>query len=453
MRIGRVLIAVADFRFSTDLAVRLEDEGMGWTIAPEGARAVRAVQTGLYDIVIADEEVCIDGSRSDSWALPSSTDPVVCVMASAALSECAVHDAIPNMVRVPGTNRAEVVRCIRRMLGLPEEGAKHRVPGPVLLVGNEPPVLDRINDALVSVEDIRPGRAGSPREARELLLTDSFGSVVVAESSDASMSQLLDIWMAPTTPVIGITPDERISAITRLLRRGCDDVLTLEEATRQGALAQSLRRAYARSRRRSIAAVLEEGRAELISSTLLAELIAEARVDRLTGLSNRAALEDAHAELHRRMIDEHAAYAVCMIDIDNFKEYNDKFGHLRGDKVLRQVAEALQSSVREGDFLARYGGEEFTVLIRHPTGSIARELGERFRAAVWSLALPGVDGRRITVSVGVSAREVGSRESAEAVLDRADKALYEAKRLGRNAVVVAGRPVEDEGTMVEGDAA
>ena len=125
-----------------------------------------------------------------------------------------------------------------------------------------------------------------------------------------------------------------------------------------------------------------------------------------------------------------------MIDIDKFKVLNDTYGHAAGDEVLRAVAAAIVSAVREDDVPARFGGEEFVVLLRNPGLDVAFEVGERVRAAVahldlGALAIPGV-----SVSVGVAVSDHADQPIGD-LIELADQALYRAKRAGRDRVVAA----------------
>jgi two-component system cell cycle response regulator len=125
-----------------------------------------------------------------------------------------------------------------------------------------------------------------------------------------------------------------------------------------------------------------------------------------------------------------------MIDIDRFKRLNDTFGHAVGDHVLRDVAKAIAGAVREDDVPARFGGEEFAVLLRNPSPEIAVEVGERVRRAVEALDTRSLGVPSVSVSVGVAVETVPDRP-IQAVIDDADRALYRAKRAGRNRVVAA----------------
>jgi diguanylate cyclase len=129
--------------------------------------------------------------------------------------------------------------------------------------------------------------------------------------------------------------------------------------------------------------------------------------------------------------------SILMIDIDHFKKFNDSFGHQVGDQVLRLVAKVLQDSVREGDLAARYGGEELMAMLPGATVDICANVAERIRRRISEARLTrratGEEISSVTVSIGVAQFRLA--ESAEAMIERCDRALYEAKRSGRNQTV------------------
>ena len=162
-------------------------------------------------------------------------------------------------------------------------------------------------------------------------------------------------------------------------------------------------------------------------ATLLAKLEQSARTDDLTGLLNRRAWEEQlPLEMARARRATHPL-CVAMLDLDYFKAYNDERGHQAGDRLLKQSTAAWASELRASDILARYGGEEFTVALPGCSLSDATSIVERLRSAMPS-------GQ--TVSAGVACWN--GRESAEELVGRADAALYEAKRTGRDRLVTAG---------------
>ena len=162
------------------------------------------------------------------------------------------------------------------------------------------------------------------------------------------------------------------------------------------------------------------------------------RTDPLTGLANRRHVEEALAREWSRQLREGGPLAVLMLDIDGFKAFNDTYGHQAGDECLRMVAKAIEASVRgPQDVPARYGGEEFIVVLPRSDLASASLVGERVRQKVEAL---GIVHKRspcssvVTVSVGAAATQPGAGESAEALIHRADDALYASKESGRNHV-------------------
>ena len=187
---------------------------------------------------------------------------------------------------------------------------------------------------------------------------------------------------------------------------------------------------------------LRAGRAELAaanaalsaSNTVLQELSV---TDSLTGLRNRTHLMETLATEIGRAGRLRHPFAALMIDIDHFKEYNDTQGHLSGDVVLARVATLFRESTRSIDYAARYGGEEFLVMLPETGVPEAARVAERIRARVEAETFG--DGKRaVTVSVGVAGFPTHG-DTPEALIAAADAALYEAKRGGRNRVVVAGQ--------------
>ena len=164
-----------------------------------------------------------------------------------------------------------------------------------------------------------------------------------------------------------------------------------------------------------------------------------AELDALTGMLNRNAIDLA---LSRAFIEAHKndqTLAVLFVDVDGFKLVNDTHGHACGDQCLRHLAEVLGRALRPGDLLGRYGGEEFLLLLPGPGDDQAREIGERIRLHVQESAVEWQGQTvKLTVSVGVATR-LAHELTPVAALERADRALYAAKREGRNRVVLAIR--------------
>jgi diguanylate cyclase (GGDEF)-like protein len=156
--------------------------------------------------------------------------------------------------------------------------------------------------------------------------------------------------------------------------------------------------------------------------------------DDLTGLYNRRYLTQRLSEELVRSFRHKGAFSVLMADVDEFKKYNDAFGHPAGDEVLKKVATILLNSTRSEDCTARYGGEEFAVLLTGTSGVVAQEVAERIRARVEAQQFAG---RKITLSIGI-AEFPENGQTADEVISNADEALYSAKRAGRNRVVRSG---------------
>ena len=165
---------------------------------------------------------------------------------------------------------------------------------------------------------------------------------------------------------------------------------------------------------------------------LNARLLEDSRRDPLTGLRNRRALveELPDVELDARRHDQSFAIAIC--DVDRFKAYNDRLGHIAGDQALRAIAATVRMQLRPGDTAYRYGGEELVLVLRDADTREALAAAERVRAAVEGAALAHPDDPRgvVTVSIGVAT----GKGDAPDMLARADRALYEAKHGGRNGV-------------------
>lgn len=186
--------------------------------------------------------------------------------------------------------------------------------------------------------------------------------------------------------------------------------------------------------------VSEHSALSIANRRLLLALRGQANTDGRTGLTNSRAFDET---VQRRLATkpEGERAAILMLDLDHFKDFNDRYGHPAGDEALRVFAQLLGSSVRDGDVAARYGGEEFAVYLAGSTIPEAAEVAERVRARLESTIIPLGPGKtgRLTVSIGIS---VAPDDGTELVtlLRAADEALYRAKLAGRNQVVARNEP-------------
>lgn len=182
--------------------------------------------------------------------------------------------------------------------------------------------------------------------------------------------------------------------------------------------------------------VQEEGKLRAMTETLSARsesLQHAALTDSLTGMQNRRFFDDALREYLQEFRRIEKPVGLMVLDLDHFKQVNDTHGHDVGDEVLRAVARCLKDLTRYHDVVARMGGEEFAIVAPNMNNESLVKLAERIRRAVGALVIETSNVNiRVTISVGLSIWN--GRESAEEFYRRADKMLYEAKRLGRNRV-------------------
>ncbi|MEE9218090.1 MAG: diguanylate cyclase [Acidobacteriota bacterium] len=236
-------------------------------------------------------------------------------------------------------------------------------------------------------------------------------------------------------PIIMLTARRSSADKVRGLRAGADDYITkpfdfdevdarISTMLEKRELYQALERANARLREAN----------EKLKRTLV--------TDEKTGLFNYRHFCDRAEEEFKRAKRYESDLSCLMLDLDHFKRLNDHFGHINGDRVLRELGQVLRDSARETDFVARYGGEEFAILCPHTDAVQAMAIGERIRQAVEEHRFViNNTPERVTVSVGLATypRSRSIRNETD-LLETADAALYEAKRLGRNRIVAARGP-------------
>jgi diguanylate cyclase len=162
-----------------------------------------------------------------------------------------------------------------------------------------------------------------------------------------------------------------------------------------------------------------------------------AKTDTLTGLPNRRGLEEFFRVAQIAAMEKGEPLSVLLIDVDHFKKFNDNFGHAVGDQVLQLMATVLRDKVRDGDLPARYGGEELIAVLPKADLAACQRVAERIRRAIAECSIAGRTASevlpRVTTSIGVAQFQPG--ESMSDLIDRCDRALYLAKKAGRNRVV------------------
>ncbi|NOJ96987.1 diguanylate cyclase [Corallococcus sp. CA049B] len=226
-----------------------------------------------------------------------------------------------------------------------------------------------------------------------------------------------------TVPVIFLTGDADEATLERCLEMGAVDFIHKPASSRE--LLARIDRAVRQSEQQRKLQVL-------------------AQTDALTGLANFRALSVRLEDEFKRALRYGYALSVVVIDLDHLKAINDGMGHDVGNRAILALATLMQGNLRESDFAARFGGDEFVVLLPHQTSLEAAVFAERLRSELRGVNVQRGDGRPapfgLSISVGVADHTADSpRESTEALLKAADAALYEAKREGRDRVVVYGQ--------------
>jgi diguanylate cyclase (GGDEF)-like protein len=176
---------------------------------------------------------------------------------------------------------------------------------------------------------------------------------------------------------------------------------------------------------------LSEVQVQLI--TELDQAQREAKLDGLTQLWNQVAIKDILRRAYHRHLLTFCPLTTMMVDIDNFKQINDEYGHPFGDQVIKEISATLKASLRPSDAVGRYGGDEFLVILENCPYHRAQELSERILEQINQLDFQVLDHEvNISISIGLSATDKRMIQSPEELLEAADKGLYEAKKNGRN---------------------
>ena len=310
-------------------------------------------------------------------------------------------------------------------LGIEEGG--NGSSGRILVVDDSEPNLILLRSLLL-LEGYRVTAARNGLEALEAALAEPpdlvLLDVLMPEMSGYEVCQRLKAHPSTSdVPIIFVTAKGEVNERVIGLEVGADDYISkpYHPDELRARVKAALRTKTARDR-------LRQEREEMA---------AQAITDSLTGAFNRRFLNarlDEEVERARRYGGE---LACLMLDLDYFKTVNDRFGHATGDLVLRDFVDQVRQCLRSSDLLARYGGEEFTIVATGTGLQGALTTAEKLRRFVQDQEFRTVRGERLRLTTSVGVASLRLEETSETLLARADQALYEAKRQGRNRVVVA----------------
>jgi two-component system, chemotaxis family, response regulator WspR len=317
------------------------------------------------------------------------------------------------------------------------------LPMMVLLVDDQAIVAEAVRRALASERDIDFHYCSRPEEAvhtaqgvrptvilQDLVMpgTDGLTLVRAYRTNEATRD----------VPIIVLSTKEEPAIKSAAFASGANDYLVkLPDSIELIARVKYHSRSYMNLLQRDEAyRALRRSQQELLRANL--ELRRLTHSDGLTGLSNRRYLDEFLTAEWRRALRENTEISLLMIDVDYFKPYNDTYGHVSGDNVLRTVAATIRREINQPrDLVARFGGEEFAVVLPGTGSGGARLLAEKMRRDVAALALPHAGSavsEHLTISIGVATLTPGEGVAETSLVEEADAALYRAKRDGRNRV-------------------
>ncbi len=265
--------------------------------------------------------------------------------------------------------------------------------------------------------------AADPREVKEMLKTTIYPVVLtelrMPRINGVQLTQSI-LNVSPATSVLVMTASSFISFAVEAMEAGAYGYIT---------------KPFNPAEIRIVVQRAIEKHSMMLSKDKQEYLMGLSTKDGLTGVYNRRVLDiQLKNKISMLRTEVYKKFSILMIDVDDFKNYNDTKGHQAGDELLKELAKLFQDTVREGDIVFRYGGEEFCIMLDGSNKKEAMMIGERIRTIV-SLYVP------TTISLGVSTFPDDGNDQA-ALISRADNALYCAKRMGKNKVVPAESGVE-----------
>lgn len=319
-------------------------------------------------------------------------------------------------------------------------------PVTVLLIDDQAIIAEAIGGCLAGHNDITLHYCANPAEA--LYVAETIKPTVILQDlvlPEGDGLQLVRKFRShPHTsaiPIIVLSGQDDATIKSDSFRAGADDYLVkLPDPVELVARIRHHTRAYLNQLQRDEAyRALRESQQQLIASNL--ELQRLSNLDGLTGLSNRRHF-DLYLEAEwKRATREQQPLSLLLLDVDEFKPYNDHYGHLAGDEALKAIANVLQDNAKRScDLPARYGGEEFAMVLPGTPATGAEEIAEAVRQAVLALQLPhaySTVSDWLTISIGIATRVPPREQTWSVLVDAADHALYDAKNQGRNRLAIA----------------
>lgn len=317
----------------------------------------------------------------------------------------------------------------------------HRIT--VLLVDDQPMIIEAVRRALSSEEDIDFHFCQDPTKAIEIA-TETKPTVILQDliMPDIDGLMLLRYFRVNKAtahvPIIILSTKEESTFKSEAFTLGANDYLVkLPDKIELVARIRYHSQAYINQLQKDEAyRALEESRAQLAEANLSLQKLSA--IDVLTGIANRRSFDETLKKEWHRTMRADKPISLLMIDIDFFKLYNDHYGHQGGDDCLKKVVNGLQANLhRETDFLARYGGEEFSVILPETELQGALKVAEEMRQAIRALRIEHAKSKVdkfVTISIGVSSVIPLQSMVPEILITAADQALYKAKEDGRDQV-------------------
>ncbi len=303
-------------------------------------------------------------------------------------------------------------------------------PAPLVILDPEPRVLAGFGGRLTSSLPRPVLRCGSLAEALSACAAQPVAAVLAgmtaSRPAEVGLRLIGNMQADPAlrhTPVLAVVPGGDEVLASRAMDMGAADFVSPDVP-----VAELVSRIDALDRRRLLSDKLRDS----VRSGMRMAI-----TDPLTGLYNRHYADRHVPRLIERSERDARAFTLMILDLDNFKAINDRYGHACGDTVLRAVADRLRNNVRSADLVARHGGEEFLIALPDTAPQTGVKAAERLRSAISSMSIrpaPGLPPLLVTVSVGAAVAMPGRSRSFEALREDADRALYESKQAGRNRV-------------------